>query len=719
MLGGFELHGADGGDLTPPGKKLRALVALLALAPAAGWPRERLTALLWGDRDEEQARGSLRQALAELRRILGDSILLTDREMAAFDPAAARADAVEFAHLAAAGDLEQAAGLYRGDLLDGVSLPDAGFADWLLVERTRLHDLAVGVLARLLETQSGETAIATAQRLLKLDPAREETHRALMRLYAARGDRSQALRQYQHCRDSLMRDLGVKPEPETERLFKEIQSSTNGAAAQARPPENGEAADGMAADTIRNDRPRPQDKPASQASFMPKALGTRLAAATVVALALAGGGTWWLWPDAPPSATPAVAVLPFDNIAGDDASRRLADGLTEDIITDLSRYREMDVIAHNSTKVYEGRSIDPRQIGEELSVQYVLEGSVQREGGQIRITAQLIDARGGTHLWSDRWDRPAADFFAVQAAIADQVANRLGNTSGIINNTEHEATRQSRLENLSAYELYLAGRHAGLRGTPESNKEALALLQQAVETDPGLARAWVELASARQLSTSYGADSATAIPMALSAARRAIEIDPEDGLAHAVLAWIFGLQGDFARSEGEFDTALRLNPGSTDILALYSVYAISFGHPERGAAAADHAIRLNSNYQIWQAWNFSYAYFANGRYEDTLHVLERLPTENYLFYSWVLRAASYAALGRIAAAKAAVSDALGHHPELTIEGFVGIPDWSEAERKRLIETMRAAGFPACAKPETLVRFPQLLRLPECRSKIEQ
>ncbi|MGH6891237.1 MAG: BTAD domain-containing putative transcriptional regulator, partial [Dongiaceae bacterium] len=569
VLGGFELSGADGHDLTPPGRKLRALIAVLALAPAAGWSREQLTALLWGDRDEEQARGSLRQALAELRRIVGDSALLTDRETAAFDPAALRADAVEFARLAAAGEWEQAAALYRGELLDGVSLPDAGFADWLLVERTRLHDLAVGVLARFLHTQSGTAAIATAQRLLQLDPTREETHRALMRLYAAQGDRSQALRQYQICRDDLRRDLGVKPEPETERLCREIQSSTNGvAAAQARVPENGEAGGDMAADTAQHDHPPAGDKPASRASFTPKPLGASLAAAAVVVLALAGAGTWWLWPDAPSSAKPAIAVLPFDNVAGDEASRRLADGLTEDIITDLSRYREMDVIAHNSTKAYKDKSVDPRKIGEELNVRYVLEGSVQRDGDQIRITAQLIETRDGTHLWSDRWDRPAQDFFAVQIEIADQVGNRLGNTSGLVNKAEHQATRRSRPENLTAYELYLAGRHEGLRGTPESNKEANRLLQRAVEADPALARAWVELASVRQLSTSYGEDPAAAIPMALSAVRRAIEIDPGDALAHAVLGWILGMQGDFARSEGEFDTALRLNPGSTDILAL-------------------------------------------------------------------------------------------------------------------------------------------------------
>ena len=243
VLGGFELIGADGGSLALSGRKLRALVALLALPPSLGWSREQLTALLWGDRDEELARGSLRQALAELRRLIGDAPLVADRETVALDPAAVTIDAVEFAALSAGGQWDRAAALYRGDLLAGVSLPNGAFADWLLVERTRLHDLAVQVLTRLLERQSGDQAIETAHRLQVLDSDREETYRALMRLYAAKGDRSQALRQYQLCRDHLQRDLGVKPEAETERLLEEIKSRV----ARTAPPSAPEKSAGDAA----------------------------------------------------------------------------------------------------------------------------------------------------------------------------------------------------------------------------------------------------------------------------------------------------------------------------------------------------------------------------------------------------------------------------------------------------------------------------------------
>jgi TolB-like protein len=119
-------------------------------------------------------------------------------------------------------------------------------------------------------------------------------------------------------------------------------------------------------------------------------------------------------------------VLPFANLAGDEATGKLADGLTEDIITDLSRHRIKDVIAHNSTEVYKGKAVDARQVGRDLNVPYVLEGSVQREGDQIRVTAQLIDAASDAHLWSERWDKPSKDSFAVQSDIADQLGSRLG-----------------------------------------------------------------------------------------------------------------------------------------------------------------------------------------------------------------------------------------------------------------------------------------------------
>src|SRR4051812_39982622 len=169
-------------------------------------------------------------------------------------------------------------------------------------------------------------------------------------------------------------------------------------------------------------------------------------------------GVWRLWPGEPPPAyRPAVAVLPFDDMGGDEATARLAAGITEDVITDLAHFRDLDVIARNSTEAYKGKPVDVRQVGKELNVGYVLEGSIQRQADRLRATAQLIDARTGAHVWSDRWDRPAEDVFAVQAEVAEKVAVALGDdlTMGQITRAELFRVKRKPPSSLSAYELFL------------------------------------------------------------------------------------------------------------------------------------------------------------------------------------------------------------------------------------------------------------------------
>ena len=437
-----------------------------------------------------------------------------------------------------------------------------------------------------------------------------------------------------------------------------------------------------------------------------------MAAAALVLLALAAAGGWWLFPVEPAIAKASIAVLPFDNLGRDEATGRLADGITEDIITDLARFPDFGVIARNSTAVYAGKAVDVRQVGKDLNVQYVLEGSVQRQSDQIRVTAQLIDAESGAHVWSERWDRPAADVFAVQTEIVQQAVNRLGG-SGVIMEAENRAAQRKRPENLSAYEKYLLGRDRILTPTKERLDEAIDLFKQALEEDPTLARAWVDLAWAYDQSTSYGADYATAHPLSVAAARKAVELDPMDAGAHTVLGSMLAADGDFARGKAEFETALRLNPGSADILVQYAGWASTFGDPERGAALADQALRMNPNYPPGMSGWFYSAYFMAGRYEDALQIIDKQPVETRTPFGWILRAASYAALKETEKARAAAQEALKHHPDLTAEGIANEPGFNDTDRKKLAETMRDAGFPACAPAEKLASLAKPFRLPEC------
>ena len=426
-----------------------------------------------------------------------------------------------------------------------------------------------------------------------------------------------------------------------------------------------------------------------------------------------GAAAWWMPRAPPPSGKPVVAVLPFDVLEEDAAARRLGNGLTEDIITDLARFPEFQVIARDSIQIYAGRSISSAEVGKALGVSFVVEGSIQCQADRLRITAQLLDAATGKHLWSDRWDRPREDLFAVQTEISEQVSNRLGGGDGMIQKAGRIAAHRKPPSNLTAYELYLLGTEKLEQINRADVEEAIKLLKRAVELDPGFARAWVELYHSYSVMTGFGADFEDNLKLAAEAAERAVMLDPSDAEAHAVLGWSFGDRNDLARAKAEFDTALRMAPNQFEILAFYACWASTFGEPQRGAEMADQAIRLNPNYAMWSTRLFASAYFMAGRYEDALRMQDRLSPENYGQWMWVYRPAALAAVGRTAEAKASVAEALKRFPELTIEGFVNLPGTNENDGRRLIETMRLAGFPACAKPEVLAGFAKPVRLPEC------
>ncbi|MDF0694944.1 adenylate/guanylate cyclase domain-containing protein [Rhizobium sp. MC63] len=448
--------------------------------------------------------------------------------------------------------------------------------------------------------------------------------------------------------------------------------------------------------------------------MIPRWSGT--VAAAIVALALAGGGAaWWFLQPEMPTGKPSVAVLPFENYGGDEASGRLANGLTEDVITDLARFPEFDVVARNSTEAYKGRPVDALQVAAALHVGFVLEGSIQQQSGRVRITAQLIDAKTGRHLWSENWDRPAEDVFAVQTEIAEQVANRLGGGMGLIQEAGRAAAKRKRPENLNAYDYYLLGSEKIEKLTKADDEEAITFLNRAVELDPGLARAWVELYHAHDLMGVFGVDPEGNRKAAADVAERAVRLDPRDAEAHVVFAMSLANKGDMGRAKSEFDTALRLAPGSSEILTFYSGFAARLGEPERGAQMVDKVMRLDPNYPMWASNFFAPAYFMAGRYQDAVTMLERMTPNNYQRWTWVVRSSSLAALGRTEEAKASAMEAVKQHPEVTVESMINEPGLSTIERNRFIETMPLAGFPACARPEVLAKLAKPVRLPECEA----
>ena len=204
-----------------------------------------------------------------------------------------------------------------------------------------------------------------------------------------------------------------------------------------------------------------------------------------------GGGGLRL---SPLSDKASIAVLPFENIGNDPKWDRFAYGMTEDIVTDLSHSKDLFVVARNSTEVYRGKPADVRSVGRDLGVRYVLEGSIQPSGDQIRVTAQLIDARTGGHLWSDRYDRPATDLFKVQSDVTQKIAGTLTGYEGAVAEAERSLIRRKPPSDLTAYETYLLGMEAKHKVTKEGLDEGERLFRKALEIDPQLARAYVGLA---------------------------------------------------------------------------------------------------------------------------------------------------------------------------------------------------------------------------------
>ena len=440
------------------------------------------------------------------------------------------------------------------------------------------------------------------------------------------------------------------------------------------------------------------------------------AVALLLVLSVVVGGAWWLLRPEAAGAEPSIAVLPFDNLGGDEATGRLADGLTEDMITDLARFRDLEVIARNSTVVYKGKPADIRQVGRDLRVRYVLEGSIQRQGDQARITAQLIDVASGTHVWSERWDRPIEDVFAVQTEVADQVAGKLGGYTGTMLAADRASAARKRPSDLTAYDLYLLATEDKQRETKESIAQAIELLNRSLQIDPNFARAWMVLGSCYAIALRWTDNWDETHALYEKYMRRAVELDPMDAEAHAGLGFALAHDGDLKQAEAEFVEALRLNPSSADVLTRYAFWASSFGEPDEGAAMAERAMRLNPNAPPWAIRFLRSAFFVAGQNERALEIHQRLPKEMFADADYIEEAEILIAADQAEAARAVVGEALAAFPTITIESWTGDPGWTDADRRKAVNLMRAAGFPACASKAELEKGGIVVRLPECTAK---
>jgi TolB-like protein/DNA-binding winged helix-turn-helix (wHTH) protein len=453
-------------------------------------------------------------------------------------------------------------------------------------------------------------------------------------------------------------------------------------------------------------------QPSADPQQAPRPDWRRGAIAAILLIVLAGLA--WTFLPAPPAATKAsIAVLPFDNLSGDEATGRLASGITEDIITDLARFREFDVIARNSVEAYKGRPTDIREIGRALDVRFVLEGSIQRDGDRVRVTGQLIDTQTGAHVWSERWDRPVADVFDVQAELAQTVTGKLAGIAGTIVTADAQAARRKRPSDLSAYDLFVLASEAKQQETKESIARCFTLIDQALKIDPAFARAWIMLGTCHAFSMRWSDNWDKTHALYVAALRRAVELDPLDADAHAGLGMALALGGDLKQGEMEFDKAMSLNPNSADVLTRFAYWALTFKRTEEGAQAAERAVRLDPNARPWALRFQSAGLFYGGRLAEAIRVRQKIPKEMFIESDYIELASFLAAAQRVDEAKTLAKEALTLLPHISIEGWTGDPGWLEEDRQKAIALMRLAGFPDCASAAELAKGGIKVRLPEC------
>ncbi len=606
LFGGFALETGDGRKLTVPTRKDRLLLAYLALSGGRPQARERLAGLLWADRGETQARDSLKQALAGIRqafRQAGLDPVHADRDSVTFMMDGIEVDAIEFARLAtAAAAPDQAATLYRGDLLDGIDGMTDEFEEWLRSERERLGDLAVRVLEQLALASGpngvAEETIRIGRHLLARDRLREPVYRALMRLHAHKGERTEALKLYAACCEALKKDLGVAPDARTEELYRDILT------------------DRLASSSAAVEIERSPDRP-------------------------------------------SIAVLPFSNLSGDTDLGHLCDGIAEDIITGLGRFHLLFVIDRHSSSAVSQQTSDVAEIGRRLGVCYLVQGSLQRLGERVRITVRLIDAGSRAQLWGEAYDSPLADILAVPDKVTGAIVATLHSRmeSAVIEQSRRKPT-------LAAYECVVRGiKH--LRGYgPDDNKRAVELFQQAMDVDPNYALARAYRGFADVVLHGYADAPDAVLAQALSLAASAVELDEGDGRCHWILGLIHVYRGDRSSAERHHQRAVALNPNDANAIVGCGRLLARRGRPEEGIDRIREAMRLNPYHPDWYWVNLGSVLYSARKYADAAESFGRVTRPGYWVLCRL--ASCYAQLGRLSEAASAAAEARRLRPDFSL-----------------------------------------------------
>ena len=397
-------------------------------------------------------------------------------------------------------------------------------------------------------------------------------------------------------------------------------------------------------------------------------------------------------PPAPPD-KPSIAVLPFANMSGDAEQEFFSDGISEDLITDLSKVSALFVIARNSSFTYKGRSVKVQEVGRELGVRFVLEGSIRKAGNRVRITAQLVDAESGGHLWADRYDRELDDIFATQDEVVQKIVGTLA-----VKLTQREVRLLRRgTRNIEAYECWLRARDQLGRGTPDSIGQARILHRRALEVDPNFAAPYAGLTfvSLSEYINAWTEHPESSLEEAEGWARRAIELDDREPAGYAAMGNVLVWQRRHDEALTELAHTVELDPNYAQGHAMIGMVLTYAG---RAAEAVDHfatAMRLDPHYPNVLLHLLSQAHFSLGQYDTAIgHLLYRIARNPNTDASRMYLAACYGHLGRLDEARAAWAALLEVNADFSLAQRARVlPYKNPADFQRIVDGLAKAGLP--------------------------
>jgi DNA-binding SARP family transcriptional activator/TolB-like protein len=651
LLGPAQVLAASG-EALPLKRKDLALLAYLCLRPDTVASRETVSALLWPDSAEEQARASLRQSLSSIRKTFGPAEIIksSDASTLRMDLSKTDVDVRKFLEGIGSNEvaaLEESVSWHKGELCEGLGPISPEYDRWLDAERGAVQSHYIAGLLKLVDAYEAdkrlEDVIANAKKMLSLDPLQEHVHRRLMRAYFLQMRYDAALKQFDNLKDILASQLGVTPEKPSIELMQAIRKERNQSSANSLALDQGGASGDVAAFLV-TETPSPPDRP-------------------------------------------SIGVLRFRGLPEDSDAPLLGEGIAEDLTIELSREADLLVISRQSSFHIDEEKISAQETGRKLGVRYFVSGTVRVFGSKLRVTAHLVSCENGQEVWAERYDRDLVDFFSIQTDIARTVSATV--TDRIAANTV-EKINSVAPDDLESYQLVLRGISEVHKFAAENYLNAIKLFEEAIARTPKYGRAFGWLALSK-IYLRWNIDASIELSDIVPIAERAVALDPNNSKGHCALAMCSFIKREFDKAEFHFQSALRANPNDELLLTEYGRYLMYVDRPEDGLQRIREAMRVNPYFPVW-FWSIQGRVLHTlERYDEAVRVFKRV--SNPPFYIHVYLAACYAKMSDVDRMEQAKAALYKMRPDFDLESFKAIfPYKNQKTADKLFESFELAGF---------------------------